>query len=77
MGDDVEEVLELGYFYLKMIKRRKKKKETKKKRKHWVKALFLQRETKGTYNLLLQELRLTDREGYFRYVYIFFISRLV
>ena len=37
-------------------------------RKLWVKSWLLQRETIGTYNNLVNELRLTDEEDYRQYL---------
>ena len=38
----------------------------KRRRRYWVKKLYMEREKKGAYNNMLEELGLTDRENYFR-----------
>ena len=39
-----------------------RKKRNNQKRKHWVREIFVQRESHGAYNILWKELRLKDRE---------------
>ena len=34
--------------------------------RRWVREIFQQRQTLGAYNLLIQEMRLSDRESHFR-----------
>ena len=53
-----------------MLKRRKSRCErtTKevRKREVWVKKIFEERQAKGTFNLMVQQLRLQDRKNHFR-----------
>ena len=53
-----------------MLKRRKSRCEgtTKevRKREVWVKKIFEERQAKGTFNLMVQQLRLQYRENHFR-----------
>ena len=52
---------------------------TKRKRKApftWVRDLYKEREEKGAYNSLIQELRIGDREFYFRYGLLSYYSIL-
>ena len=47
--------------------RQKKKRVKRKKHRFWVRAIFQQREELGLYHRLVQELRLHDREYFYRY----------
>ena len=42
-------------------------KRTKKKRKYWVRKIYAERQTKGKYHLLVQDLKLYDQDYFFRY----------
>ena len=42
------------------------KKKKRRKRKIWVRELFRKREEKGAFNNLTQEMKLADRECFFR-----------
>ena len=46
--------------------------ERKKRRKHrfWVREIFKQRDQQGVFSNLLRELRLGDRENFFRFVFL-------
>ena len=41
-------------------------KTAKKKRKYWVRKIYAERQTKGKYHLLVQDLRLHDKNYFFR-----------
>ena len=41
-------------------------KTTKKKRKYWVRKIYAERQTKGEYHLLVQDLKLHDQNYFFR-----------
>ena len=57
-------------FLFFMLKRRRSRCErtTKevRKRKVWVKKIFEERQAKSAFNLMVQQLRLEDRENHFR-----------
>ena len=57
-------------FLFFMLKRRRSRCErtTKevRKRKVWVKKIFKERQAKSAFNLMVQQLRLGDRENHFR-----------
>ena len=40
-------------------------KTTKKKRKYWVRKIYAERQTKGEYHLLVQDLKLHDQNYFF------------
>ena len=42
------------------------RKRRNQQRKQWVREIFLQRESHGACNILWKELRLKDRESFFR-----------
>ena len=62
MSDSEEE--DILFLQLAVLFKMKKKKE--RKRKKWVRELFRKREEKGAFNNLVQEMKLTDRESFFR-----------
>ena len=41
-------------------------KEEREKKKKWIRELFRKREEKGAFNNLVQEMKLADRESFFR-----------
>ena len=62
-------------FYLDILllifllrKRRRKRKRDYKRKRFWVRSIFQRRKKQGEYHNLVQELRLGDREFYFRYL---------
>ena len=71
--DEEELLLALGYLVLKRRIRRAKQLRAKYVRKMWVKDIFKERERKGIFHTLVQEMTLGDRESYFRYIYSVFI----
>ena len=59
------------YLMLSLVAlRRKREQKHKKRRKHrfWVRKLFTNRYNKGAFNTLVAELRLHDREFFYRYL---------
>ena len=62
MSDSEEE--DILFLQLVILFKMKKKKE--RKRKKWVRELFRKREEKGAFNNLVQEMKLADRESFFR-----------
>ena len=62
MSDSEEE--DILFLQLAVLFKMKKKKE--RKRKKWVRELFRNREEKGAFNNLVQEMKLADRESFFR-----------
>ena len=62
MSDSEEE--DILFLQLAILFKMKKKKE--RKRKKWVRELFRKREEKGAFNNLVQEMKLADRESFFR-----------
>ena len=59
-----EEILFLQPMVL--FKMKKKKKKKKKRKKKWVRELFCKWEEKGGFNILMQQMKLADRESFFR-----------
>ena len=53
---------------LTAIQHRRKREQQKNKRKHrfWIREIFKNRQNFGTFHTLVQELRLHDREFFFR-----------
>ena len=62
MSDSEEE--DILFLQLVILFKMKKKKE--RKRKKWVRDLFRKREGKGAFSNLVQEMKLADRESFFR-----------
>ena len=62
MSDSEEE--DILFLQLVILFKMKKKKE--RKRKKLVRELFRKREEKGAFNNLVQEMKLADRESFFR-----------
>ena len=62
MSDSEEE--DILFLQLVILFKMKKKKE--RKRKKWVRELFYKREEKRTFNNLVQEMKLANRESFFR-----------
>ena len=60
--DAEDEILMMGYLLMK----RKMRKRRNQQRKQWVREIFLQRDSHGAYTMLWKELRLKDRESFFR-----------
>ena len=46
---------------------RRRRKRKKQRRRIWVGPIFVKRKQQGSYNNLVQELRLTDPQSHFRY----------
>ena len=65
--DEEDILLTLGYLWLKRSRRRKQQ-ETKNVRKMWARDIFKQRENKGVYHTLVQEMVLGDRGFYLKNV---------
>ena len=59
--DDEFDDLMLAYRFLRGRARRRKV-----KRSVWVRGIFMKRKERGTFHTLVQEMRLNDRESYFR-----------
>ena len=64
--DEEEILLTLGYLLLKRSIHRRNQQQTKNVRKMWVREIFKQRENKGVYHTLVQEMALGDRGFYFK-----------
>ena len=56
-------ILALSLILKRRVSRRLKNKA---KRRFWVRQIYQQREEKGAYHNIIQELRLFDRENHFR-----------
>ena len=52
--------------FLQLVVLSKMKKKKKRKRKKWVRELFRKREEKGAFNNLIQEIKVANRESFFR-----------
>ena len=52
--------------FLQLVVLFKTKKKKRRKSKKWVQKLFHKREEKGTFNNLIQKMKLADRESFFR-----------
>jgi hypothetical protein len=63
--DEERRKLLLGLLYIILKMRIDRRLKSVKKRSVWIRKIFQEREEKGTYNLMLQQLRLTDRENHF------------
>ena len=42
-------------------------------RQFWVRQIFAKRETLGEFHTLVQEMRTSDRESFFKYVYFYLV----
>ena len=62
MSDSEEE----NILFLQLVILFKMKKKKERKRKKWLRELFCKREEKGAFNNLVQEMKLADRESFFR-----------
>lgn len=62
-SSEEEDMVMLGFILIDEEKKRKK-------RRFWVREIFKQREKQGVFSNLLTELRLHDREFYFRLVHV-------
>ena len=61
-SSDEEDLIMLGF----MFSLEDQKMKIKKKRRFWVRKIFKQRETQGVFSNLIKELKLHDREYFFR-----------
>ena len=57
---------EKDILFLQIVFLFKMKKKKMRKRKIWVQELFRKREEKGAFNNLIQNMKLADRESFFR-----------
>ena len=64
--DSEDEFMLLSVLILKRRIRRKSLTKKKERRTIWVKETFKEREIFGDYHRLLQSMRITDRENFFR-----------
>ena len=64
--DEDEALMTLGVLLIRKRRRQRNKQKVKKNRAMWVRGIFKQREEKGAYHTLVQELQLGDREFYFK-----------
>ena len=64
--DEDEALMTLGFLLIRKRRRQRNKQKVKKNRAMWVRDIFKQREEKGAYHTLVQELQLGDREFYFK-----------
>ena len=62
LSDSEEE----GILFLQLVVLSKMKKKKKKKREKWVRELFRKREEKGAFKNLIQEIKVANRESFFR-----------
>ena len=60
------EDFELAVTAVILLRRVRKRRFKRKPRKLWVRAIFKEREEKGAYYQLINEIRLNDREFYFK-----------
>jgi len=58
--------LVVPYVLVITVLRRRREREARRKRRFWIREIFKKREEFGAYHTLVQELRLGDREFYFR-----------
>ena len=63
VSSEEEEIALLGYV---LVIDDEKKKKKRRKHRFWVREIFKKREQQGVFSNLLQELRLSDREFYFK-----------
>ena len=65
--DDAEVLLLQGHAFLLLAAlRRRIQRKKRKKHRFWVRAIFKERRRYGAYHTLVQELRMFDREFFFR-----------
>ena len=64
--DEDEGLMTLGFLLNRKRRRQRNKQKVKKNRAMWVRDIFKQREEKGAYHALVEELQLGDREFYFK-----------
>ena len=55
-----------------VIFRRKLK---RKRIRQWSRSIFQNRETKGHYHVLIQEMRMNDRQSFFKYVFLLYYKK--
>ena len=75
MEDELDFDLEILLLVFLMRKRRRKRKRDYKPKRFWVRNIFKRRIKQGEYHNLVQELRLGDREFYFRYLIDAFLAK--
>ena len=65
---DEQDAVLLELFVLLLFRRRRRRKLAceKQQRRFWVRDVFLRRKRLGQYENLIREIRVTDREMYFR-----------
>ena len=61
----------IGYMRIRRNRAILKKKQMRRIRKCWVRSIFLERDKYGQYHTLFQELKLSDREYFYRYLRMF------
>ena len=66
MATDVVLIIWIMIFILRRRRRRSLLSKKRKKKRFWVREIFRRRETQGDFYNLVKELRLCDREYYFR-----------
>ena len=64
--DEDEALMILGFLLIRKRRRQRNKQKVKKNRAMRVLDVYKQREEKGTYHTLVQELQLGDKESYFK-----------
>ena len=68
MADMEEEILlQANLFLLLVLKRRQLKLQNRRKHRFWIRKIFLRRQELGAFHTLVRELRVSDRENFFRY----------
>ena len=61
------QILQLNMVLLMMLRRRRRERIAKpKKKRMWMRRLFVERRSKGLYNVLVKDLKLFDREYFFK-----------
>ena len=67
MADVEEEILlQANLFLLLVLKRRHRQRQNRRKHRFWVRRIFLKRQELGAFHTLVRELRVSDREYFFR-----------
>ena len=64
--DEDEAQITSGFLLIRKRRRQRNKQNVKKNRAMWIRDIHKQREEKGAYHILVQELQLGGREFYFK-----------
>ena len=72
MADD-QELFLYGLLIIDLLRLRRRRKErarARRPKRFWIREIYRRRQAQGVFNNLVRELRVSDRDLYFRYVRI-------